>query len=127
MKQPLRKLRVSEDVAALIRGLHPQLKHKLRAALEQILSDPHSGKALRDDLAGLWSFRVGKFRVIYRVSSRYIDLITFGARERIYEDTYRLITTSTKPGSVEEPRTRYKRRRVHKPQTVKRYSKKAIS
>lgn len=126
MKRPLRKLRVSDDVATLIRSLHPQLKRKLRAALELILSDPHSGKALKDDLAGLWSFRVGRFRVIYRVGNGHIDLIAFGARERIYEETYRLITTSTKPGSVEEPRTRYRRKRLRKPQTLKKVFEKSL-
>jgi mRNA-degrading endonuclease RelE of RelBE toxin-antitoxin system len=91
MKASRHRLRVSRGVAELIRGLHPQLMRKLRAALEQVLVDPRSGKALRDELAGLWSFRVGKFRLIYRFDRRHIDLIAFGPRERIYEETYRLI------------------------------------
>jgi mRNA interferase RelE/StbE len=91
MKRSLHKLRVPQDVAELVRGLHPQLKRKVRAALERILSHPHSGKPLKDELAGLWSFRVGKFRLIYRLSSRQVDLIAFGPRARIYEETYRLV------------------------------------
>ena len=36
--------------------------------------------------------RVGKFRVIYRVNAaRQIDLIACGSRERIFEETHRLI------------------------------------
>lgn len=96
MVNPLYKLRVPPDVADLIRGLHPQIKRKLRAALEQILADPRSGKVLKDELAGLWSFRIGKFRLIYRMGSRRVDLVAFGPRERIYEETYRLIARSTK-------------------------------
>ena len=89
-------LRVPAHVAELIRGLHPQIKRKLRAALADILADPRAGKALKDDLAGLWSFRVGKFRIVYRISvrsarDRCIELVAFGPRERIYEETYRLV------------------------------------
>ena len=89
-------LRVSAQVADLIRGLHPQIKRKLRAALADIMADPRAGKALKDDLAGLWSFRVGKFRIIYRINDRpatdrCIELVACGPRERIYEETYRLV------------------------------------
>lgn len=86
------KLRVPPALAALIRGLHPQIKRKLRGALEAIAADSGCGKPLREDLAGLWSLRVGRFRVIYRVGAgRRIDLIAYGPRERIYEATLRLI------------------------------------
>ena len=50
------------------------------------------GKQLRDELAGLRSFRVGRFRVIYRVASkRLIELVTIGPRRTIYEETLRLL------------------------------------
>jgi mRNA interferase RelE/StbE len=86
------KLRVPPALTALIRELHPQIKRKLRGALEAIAADPGCGKPLKEELAGLCSLRVGKFRVIYRVkTARQIDLIAFGPRERIYEETHRLI------------------------------------
>ena len=97
MKTPARyALRVPAPVANLIRGLHPRIKRKLRAALADIMADPHAGKALKDELAGLWSFRVGKFCMIYRISDRVardrrIELVACGPRERIYEETYRLV------------------------------------
>lgn len=85
-------LRVPAPVANLIRGLHPRLKRKLRAALEVIAADPRGGKALKDELAGLWSFRVGKFRIVYRIAAgRCVELVACGPRERIYEETYRLV------------------------------------
>ena len=92
MSRPLYALRVPHGVAELIRSLHPQIKRKLRAALEQLAAEPRSGKALKGELDRLWSFRVGRFRIIYRVATgRRIDLVTFGPRERIYEETYRLV------------------------------------
>ena len=91
-QRPLYALRVPAHLAELIRGLHPTLKRKLRAALEAIAADPRAGKALKDDLSGLWSFRVGRFRIIYRIGAgRCVELVACGPRERIYEETYRLI------------------------------------
>lgn len=92
MKKPLYKLKVPDDIAELIRNMHPHLKKKVRASLQTILSDPYSGKALKDELAGLRSFRVGRFRVIYRISDqKLIEIATIGPRENIYEETFRLL------------------------------------
>jgi mRNA interferase RelE/StbE len=91
MEPNLYKLRVTDDVANFIRGIHPKLKRKIKAALKIIISTHEAGKALGDDLVGLRSFCVSRFRIIYRVSGRIIDLVAVGPRERIYEETYRLI------------------------------------
>ena len=47
------KLRIPKDTVSLIRGLHPLLKKKIRVALQEIIDDPHTGKALKDELKGL--------------------------------------------------------------------------
>src|SRR2546430_10274225 len=48
---------------------------KLRASLEA-LREPRSGKALKGQLGGLWSLRIGKFRLIYRIApSRRLELV----------------------------------------------------
>jgi mRNA interferase RelE/StbE len=91
MKQPLHRPRVPDEVADLVRGMHPTLKRKTRASLKSILADPSSGKALKDELAGLRSFRVGTFRIIYRMTRNIIEIVAIGPRERIYEETYRLL------------------------------------
>ena len=87
-----RKLRVPDEVVALIRGCHPQLKRKIRAGLRHILTEPDSGKSLKEELDGLKSYRISKFRIIYRISSKkIIDVIAIGPRKTIYEETYRII------------------------------------
>jgi mRNA-degrading endonuclease RelE of RelBE toxin-antitoxin system len=91
MKQPLHRLRVPDEVAELVRGMHPTLKRKTKASLKTILADPSSGKVLKDELAGLRSFSVGTFRVIYRVTRNVVEIVAIGPRERIYEETYRLL------------------------------------
>ena len=86
------KLAVPQDVRGLIRTMHPSLKKKVKASLEIILSKPSSGKALRDELSGLKSFRVSSLRVIYRIKDpKKIGLVAIGPRGRIYEETFRMI------------------------------------
>ncbi len=60
MKPILHILRMPEEIAALIRGMHPELKKKIKAGLKAIMEAPHPGKILRDELAGLRSMRVSK-------------------------------------------------------------------
>lgn len=91
MKRPLHRLRVPDEIAELVRRMHPDLRRKTRASMKTILADPSSGKALKEALAGLRSFRVGTFRVIYRVMRNVVEIVAIGPRERIYEETYRLL------------------------------------
>lgn len=88
----LYKLIVPDNAAELIRSLHPHLKKKVKASLQTILSEPYSGKALKDELNGLLSFRVSSFRIIYRISDKnQIKIIAIGPRKHIYEETFRLM------------------------------------
>ncbi len=86
------KLVVPKDVRELIRTMHPSLKKKVKASLKIILSEPYLGKTLMDELSGLRSFRISSFRIIYRIKEpEKIELVAIGPRERIYEETFRII------------------------------------
>jgi mRNA interferase RelE/StbE len=82
---------MSEDAADLIRRMHPLLKKKVKAGLATIMVDPHSGKALKEELDGLRSLRIGKFRIIYRTTGRTIEIVAVGPRKIIYQETHRLL------------------------------------
>jgi mRNA interferase RelE/StbE len=85
------KLRVPDGIVETIRGLHPHLKKKIRASLKILLSDPSAGKALKEELQGLLSLRVGRFRIVYRVKKSTIEIVAMGPRSRIYEETLLLV------------------------------------
>ena len=96
--RPQLKLRVPDDIVAFIRGCHPQLKRKIRAGLQRIVTEPESGKSLKDELEGLKSFRISRFRVIYRMpQKKIIDVVAIGPRKTIYEETYRIIKKESNP------------------------------
>jgi mRNA interferase RelE/StbE len=84
-RQTKYKIRTSDEIVNFIRGTHPQLKRKIKSALKHIIDDPGVGK-------GLKSFKVSRFRVIYRISLKnIIEIITIGPRKTIYEETYRVM------------------------------------
>lgn len=86
------KLRVPDYLAKFVRGAHPDLRRKIKTALRRIISDPYSGKSLREKLKGLSSYKVGRFRIIYHVASNHIiEIVAIGPRKTIYEVTYRIV------------------------------------
>ena len=91
MPRSIHKLRVPDEGADLIRGMHPNLKKKVRASLDMILASPQKGKALKEELAGLHSFRVGNFRIVYRVTGKHVEIVALGPRQKIYEETFLIL------------------------------------
>jgi mRNA interferase RelE/StbE len=88
----MHKLVVPGDIRELIGTMHPSLKKKVKSSLKMILSDPYLGKALMDELTGLRSVRISSFRIIYGIKDpERIELVAMGPRERIYEETFRII------------------------------------
>ena len=87
------KLRVPDEIVSLIRGMHPILKKRVKAALNEISHNPYCGRALKEELAGLRTFRIKRFRIIYKVpTKKQINIIALGPRKYIYEETFRIIS-----------------------------------
>ena len=87
-------LRAPDDTALFIRKLHPEIKKHIRYALQSILTDPYCGKALKDDLEGIRSLRIKRYRIIYKVvtEAKEIEIVAVGPRRNIYEETFRIIS-----------------------------------
>jgi mRNA interferase RelE/StbE len=89
---PMFKLRIPDHLVRGIRSLHPDIKRKVKSALKIISEDPYAGKALKDELEGLRSFRVKRIRIIYQIyKGEEINIVAIGPRVTIYEETYRLL------------------------------------
>jgi mRNA interferase RelE/StbE len=68
-----------------IRHLPPDLKRQVWDALDFVQQKQESGKALSEELAGFRSYRIGKYRLIYRIEEKRLVLEALGPRENIYE------------------------------------------
>ena len=89
---PMYRLRIPHFLVKFIRGLHPDLKKKIKESLKTITKEPDFGKPLKDELEGLRSIRVSRFRIIYRMEGpKVIQIVAIGPRASFYEETYRLI------------------------------------
>jgi mRNA interferase RelE/StbE len=84
-----RALRLPKDVEYVIRSLHPDLKRRVRAAVDLLRVTPEAGKALKGELHGWRSLRVGRSRIVYRESRAQIEVAAIGPRTSIYFETVR--------------------------------------
>jgi len=91
-------LRVPDEVASVLRKLHPTIKSHIRSGLKRILEHPPVGKALKDELQGLRSYRVKRYRIVYRIrpKKRHIEIVAIGPRKVVYEETFRILKKSRK-------------------------------
>ncbi len=92
------QFRVPDDIVTLMRKLHPILKANLRQALQLIGQNPYSGKPLKEELANLRSYRVKKYRIIYRIldQDKILEIVAAGPRKNIYEETFYVINKELK-------------------------------
>ncbi len=81
------RLIYSETSRKLIRKLHPQLKPTIKSKIEQIRENPFIGKPLQNELSGYYSFRVKRFRIVYKIKSNenLIQIHYVGHRRDVYE------------------------------------------
>jgi len=70
-----------------IRKLHPDIKSIIRDRLKTIAEKPYIGKRLERDLSGYFSFRVRRFRIIYKIEEekQIIEVHYVGHRRDIYD------------------------------------------
>lgn len=68
-----------------IRHLPPDLKRRVWEAIDLLAQRSDLGKPLTDELEGYRSYRIGRYRLIYRIESDRIVFIAFGSRRDIYE------------------------------------------
>ena len=80
-------------VAEAVRGLPPQVKRAVRAAIRELTVNPAAGKPLHGNLEGQFRYRVRRYRIVYRVlrASRTLQILAVGERRTIYEEVAELL------------------------------------
>lgn len=87
------RARYTLEAAERIRKFHPQVKQEIRQAIRGLLVSPLTGHALQFELAGLRSYRVRTYRIIYRISDdeSCLDIVFVGPRRNVYEELRTLL------------------------------------
>ncbi len=80
-------LRLSKQASEFFENLTGKHRHQVANGLDQIALDPRQGKALRGDLKGYWSYRVGIYRILYVIRDREIivEVLRIQHRKEVYE------------------------------------------
>ncbi len=76
----------SKAVLELLRRREPALCSRVLQALDDLTRNPYQGKPLKGEFKGLYSHRVGSYRVIFQVYKRelVVLVIDLGHRRDIY-------------------------------------------
>ena len=86
-------LRYAASAVRALKRLDPQVRRRVRAALDELVNEPERGKPLQLTLRGLRSWRTGDFRIVYRIVEERIEIlvIAIGHRRQVYDKVRRLI------------------------------------
>ncbi len=80
------KLLISSKASKKLKLLKKTHQDAILSAFEEIKEDPFIGKPLTRELTGRFSYRVGVYRVIYKINQkdRIIQVLNAGHREKVY-------------------------------------------
>ena len=78
--------RAAEAVYRRLSERDPRLLDRIDAALDADAAEPRSGKPLKGAFAGQWSYRIGQYRILYRIENRRLVILVLdiGHRREIY-------------------------------------------
>jgi mRNA interferase RelE/StbE len=81
------QIKMSDVVFDLIPSFHPDLKKLLKEALKDLKKNPNLGKFLKAELSGFQSYRLKRYRIIYKTNIKSQTLIVhyIGHRRNVYE------------------------------------------
>ena len=87
------KIRFTPEAAALFSKLHPENKILIKTAFQQLLRTPYLGHDLQEELSGFKSFRIKRYRILYKVNEveQVIEIYYIGHRKDVYDQFRRLL------------------------------------
>ncbi len=79
-------LRIPPRVQKFIKDLPERYRRSAIEALEEIKLDPSGGKPLKRDLKNKFSYRIGVFRIVYKIKDRdkIVEVLKIGHRRDVY-------------------------------------------
>ena len=81
------RIRFTPEAAGLLSKIHPENKKLIKAAIEELRQDPHSGSYLEEELSGFNSYKIKRYRILYKMNEEenVIEVYYIGHRRDVYE------------------------------------------
>jgi mRNA interferase RelE/StbE len=86
--------RYTPECVRLVSKLPPEIKRLVRSTIDTLLDNPKIGTELTGELDAYYSYRVRRYRIIYRVNEdeSCIDIYHVGHRRDVYETLRSLLS-----------------------------------
>ncbi|HEY4675192.1 MAG TPA: type II toxin-antitoxin system RelE/ParE family toxin [Candidatus Bathyarchaeia archaeon] len=68
-----------------IKALDREVQIRILREINCLKIDPYVGKPLRGEWKGVYSLRVGDYRVLYQIKRSEVSLLVASHRKRVYE------------------------------------------
>lgn len=80
------KLRISSEAEKEIKKIKKLYQSSIIEALKELEEDPFIGKPLTRELTNYFSYRIGPFRLIYKVdiADKTVEIVSAGYRSMVY-------------------------------------------
>jgi mRNA-degrading endonuclease RelE of RelBE toxin-antitoxin system len=80
------ELRIYASVERRIRQVLPKFRKVIYNAFEDLKVDPTIGKPLRRELTGSFSYRIGVYRIVYKINKKdkVVTITKFEHRSVVY-------------------------------------------
>lgn len=80
-------VKISDQASRFYARLHGRDQQRLAAAFDGLREDARAGKALKGELSGYWSYRVGVYRILYSIeeSEVVVSVLRVQHRKEVYE------------------------------------------
>ncbi len=81
------KVALTKNFLREFKKLPENARDRILRTIDEIAANPFLGVKLRGELEGYWRWRVGKYRIVYKIDqiSKLIIFLDVGLRKAIYE------------------------------------------
>jgi mRNA interferase RelE/StbE len=80
-------LKISSQASRFYASLQGKEQSRVAAAFDVLAREPRSGKPLKGELKGYWSYRVGGYRILYAIEDKevVVYVLRIQHRKEVYE------------------------------------------
>ncbi len=78
-------VRVTPSFSKGFKNLERATQIKILEEINILKTDPYVGKPLRGDWKGVYSLRIGMYRVLYSIKETDVHLLLVGHRKHVYQ------------------------------------------
>jgi len=81
------EIRFTQRFLKNIKVLDREVQVRILRGINILKTNPYVGKPLRGEWKGIYSLRIGDYRVLYQIKKNEVFLLVVGHRKRVYRQT----------------------------------------